>query len=203
MYNTGTAGPVTTGAAQTAAGGGICPTGPIGLPEPCSDAHITKAGPNGNTIFGSLLGGAGEDTGTALAVDSASNVYVAGYTGGSFPTTANAAVTVSATANIFAAKLSADGSHFVYATYLPDTAFTATAIGVDSQGNAYVVGQTKAGHAYVTKLSADGSSFLYTVTLAGSARESALQVAVDSAGDAIVAGNTSSADFPVIRPASA
>ena len=42
--------------------------------------------------------------------------------------------------------------HFVYAAYLPDTAFNATAFSVDSQGNTYVTGQTTSRHGYVTKL---------------------------------------------------
>ena len=81
---------MTAGAAQTAAGGGNCPSGPIGLPEPCSDAHITKAGPIGNIIFGSLLGGAGEDTGTAIAVDGAGNVYGTTPAGGDMNCSLNA-----------------------------------------------------------------------------------------------------------------
>ncbi len=55
------------------------------------------------------MGGATADQSTALAVDAAGNVFVTGSTGGSFPTTANAAIAASTTAKAFAAKLSADG----------------------------------------------------------------------------------------------
>jgi uncharacterized protein (TIGR03437 family) len=151
----------------------------------------------GNTIFGTWLGGQTNDFGTAIAVDSKNAVYITGSTGGSFPTTPNAAIATSTTGTLFAAKLSADGSRVVYSTYLPGSLATASAIAVDAVGNAYVAGATTLGHPYLTKLSADGSAILYTTVLAGSSYESATAAAVDSEGNAIVAGYTRSLDFPV------
>ena len=193
-------GPVTNGAAQTQPGGGTCYVNafPIGsVPTPCSDAYIAKADAAGNIIFGTLLGGPTADQATALAVDAAGNVFVAGVTLGSFPTTTNAAIPASTTARSFAAKLSADGSRYLYSTYLPDTAATAAAIAIDAQGAAYIAGTTTAGHAYVLKLSPDGGSILYNIGLAGSKVEEATALLVDAAGNAVVAGWTSSPDFPV------
>lgn len=199
VYNTGSivgpGGIVTAGAAQVQSGGGTCQA--LFGTEPCSDAYVAKADASGNLTFGTLLGGPATDIGTALAVDAAGNVFVAGTTGGVFPTTASAAIATSTTSTVFAAKVSADGSRFVYSTYLPDTAATAAAIALDGQGNAYVVGQTKAGHAYVTKLSPDGSAFFYNIALAGSQEESATAAAADGGGNLLVAGQTSSPDFPV------
>ncbi|HEV2446543.1 MAG TPA: SBBP repeat-containing protein, partial [Candidatus Sulfopaludibacter sp.] len=74
---------------------------------------------------------------------------------------------------------------------------TAAAIAVDAQGNAYIGGKSTAGHAYVVKLSADGSTFLYNASLAGSGQESAGALVADAAGNVVVAGTTSSPDFPV------
>ena len=200
LYSTGFSGPVTPGAAQTARGGGTCrePAPPVGeVPVPCTDAYISKVDPSGNLIFGTLLGGSLADTGTALAVDSIGDVFLVGTTQGAFPTTANAAIGSSATSRAFAAKLSADGSQFVYATYLPSFATRAWAVAVDADGHAYVAGDTTSGHAFIIKISADGSSFDYTATLAGSNVESARALAIDPRGNAIVAGETSSPDFPV------
>ena len=192
---------VTAGAAQTQTGGGTCyavvPLAGATESFPCADAYIAKADASGNLIFGTLLGGPTDDYGTALAVDAAGNVYVAGGTGGSFPTTANAAIPTSTTSYTFAAELSADGSRFLYATYLPDTVQSVAAIAVDGQGNAYVAGQTASGHACIVKLKPDGSAFLYNVRLAGSNREGASALVVDSTGNLLVAGWTSSPDFPV------
>jgi hypothetical protein len=200
VYFAGRTGPVTTGAPQTSGGGGTCFINvlPVGLiPEPCSDAYVGKVDPEGNLLFGTLLGGPTADQATALAVDAAGNVFIAGVTLGSFPTTAGAAMPASTTAKVFAAKLSADGSRFLYSTYLPDTAATASAIAIDAQGAAYIAGTTTASHAYVVKLSPNGSTILYYGTLAGSKSEAARALLVDTAGNAVVAGNTSSPDFPV------
>jgi uncharacterized protein (TIGR03437 family) len=200
VYNTSYGGefdtPVTPGAAQTQPGG-TCPSWPLFLETPCDTVYIAKSDASGNLVFGTLLGGQTNDTGTGLAVDAAGNVFVTGFTGGSLPTTPNAASSTSS-AN-FAAKLSADGSQFLYVTYVPGGggASTSPSIAVDGQGNAYVAGQTAAGHAYVVKLNPAGSAFLYTVTLAGSAQDVASAIQVDSAGNAYVAGRTSSPDFPV------
>ena len=194
IYYAGSGGPTTPGAAQGQAGGGNCS---VTFPEPCPDAYVGKADAAGNLVFGTLLGGPTADTATALAVDPAGNVYITGTTGGSFPTTANAAISASTSSTVFAAKVSADGSRFIYSTYLASTAATARGIAFDGQGNAYIVGTTNLGHAYAMKLSADGSAFLYQVTLSGSKQEAAISVVADATGDAVVVGSTSSSDFPV------
>jgi Beta-propeller repeat len=219
-------GPVTPGAAQTQPGGGTCtieayPAGAI--PEPCPDAGIVKVDPAGNVVYGTLLGGPTADSGSALAVDSAGGVFITGSTGGQFPTTTNAAIPTSTRSRTFAARLSPDGSAFLYSTYLPDTAATATAIAIDIQDNAYITGQSTTGVPYVIKLSPDGSAIQYNVFLAylSEVHHPALRytgalatiqsadrganlasgagnaVTIDPVGNAIVVGSTSSPDFPV------
>ena len=94
------------------------------------------------------------------------------------------------------------------------------AIAVDSNGSAFVTGDTfssnfptTAGAAqsrlaggytnvFVSKLSPDGSSLIYSTYLGGrgglgGSGDSGVGIAVDSAGCAYVAGTTDSADFPV------
>jgi len=84
---------------------------------------------------------------------------------------------------------------------------------VDASGNAYVTGSTYStdfpvtpgalrttnagGDAFVTKLNPAGSALVYSTYLGGSAEEDGAGIAVDAAGNAYVAGNTRSADFPV------
>ncbi len=192
-------GPVTEGAAQTQGGGGTCylTTGLIGtIPVACPDAHIVKVDPSGNVIWGTLLGGPTTDTGTALAVDAAGNVYVTGTTEGQFPTTPGAALGPDAPSAVFAAKVSSDGRTFLYSTYVPSLS-TSSAIVVDGAGNAYVAGKTASGDAGIVKLSADGAAVLSTVTLAGSGVDAATALALDQAGNLVVAGETTSPDFPV------
>ncbi len=213
-------GAVTSGAAQTQPGGGSCTIEayPVGLvPVACPDAGVVKVDPAGNVVYGTLLGGPTADSGSALAVDSAGSVFITGSTGGQFPTTPNAAIPASATSRTFAARLSPDGSAFLYSTYLPDTAATAAAIAIDSQDNAYITGQSPTGVPYVIKLSPDGSEILYDVFLAlmppevhrpalrftaaergaNLASGEGTAITIDPAGNAVVVGLTSSPDFPV------
>ncbi len=193
-------GPATPGAAQTKAGGGVCLGyggfhGPV--PVPCPPASMIKVDPSGNQIWGTLLGGPGPDNATALAIDASGNVVVTGSTSGQFPATSGAAIGSSATATGFAAKVSADGSKFLYATYLQNWMVSPSCIAVDAAGSAYIAGKTYGGHAFVLKLSADGSTIKYTVSLAGSGADAATAIAVDAAGNAFVVGQTTSPDFPV------
>jgi uncharacterized protein (TIGR03437 family) len=189
--------PLTPGAAQTQNGGGTCSLPPRFPIIPCADAWVAKVDASGNLVFGTLLGGPTNDSGTALAVDDAGSVFVAGSTGGSFPTTSHAAIRVSTTATAFAAKLNADGSHVLFSTYLPDTLRTASAIAIDGQGNAYIAGESGSHHTCVVKLSVDGSAVLYAIILGGSGSDAADAIAADADGTVVLAGHTTSPDFPV------
>ena len=194
-------GPATAGAAVLVFPGvftcvGANGSGRVG-PVPCPAASVIKVDPSGNKIWGTLLGGPTADTGTALAIDTNGNVVFTGSTGGQFPTTPGAAIGSSTSAKVFAARVTADGTKFLYSTYLPDSLAASSAIAVDAAGSAYIAGKTSAGHAFVLKLSADGSTIDYNVTLAGSGADAATAITVDPAGNAFVAGQTTSPDFPV------
>jgi uncharacterized protein (TIGR03437 family) len=195
LYSFG-GGAATAGAAQTQRGGGVCQfPGFHGIPLPgsCTDSGIVKADTSGNVLWATLLGGPTNDSGTALALDAAGNVYITGSTDGQFPTTPGAAY--GSNGAVFAAKVSADGSRIVYATYLPIA--SSTVMVVDAAGNAYVAGNTGTGHTVVLKLSPDGSAVLYNVVLAGSGKESPTAIALDQSGNLLLAGQTTSQDFPV------
>src|SRR5207302_5896927 len=87
-------------------------------------------------------------------------------------------------------------------------------IAVDSAGNAYVTGLTDSANfpttpgafqttygggnadAFVTKLNPTGSALIYSTYLGGSGEEGGKGIAVDSAGNAFVTGDTSAANFP-------
>jgi hypothetical protein len=190
----------TAGAAQTQPGGGACSIpgfGGVPIPAACPDASVMKVDPSGNQIWGTLLGGPTADNATALAIDTNGNVAFTGSTGGQFPTTPGAAIGSSTSATVFAAKVTADGSKFIYSTYLPESVGASSSIAVDEAGNAYIAGKTFSGHASIVKLSTDGSTIVYNATLAGSSADAVTAIAVDSAGNAFVVGQTTSPDFPV------
>jgi hypothetical protein len=85
----------------------------------------------------------------------------------------------------------------------------------DSQGNIYVVGETKSsdfpvvggvqserkgsGDAFVVKLNPTGTDVIYATYLGGSGFDSARGVAVDGAGTVFVTGYTDSSDFPLVN----
>ncbi len=86
-------------------------------------------------------------------------------------------------------------------------------IAVDSSGNAYVVGYTYSTNfpthnafqgklkgaftVFVSKLNVSGNAFIYSTYLGGSGGDIGYGIAVDSAGNAYITGNTSSSDFPM------
>lgn len=155
-----------------------------------------------------------------IATDTAGNTYITSLvfdptyptTPGSFqPTCASC----SGTPDVVITKLSADGSGQVYSTFLGGTNYDEPfGIAVDGTGNAIVVGRTESTDfpvknpaaaptggfgsffVFVSSLSPDGSALNYSSVLAGGF-SLATSVAVDSAGNAFVTGNTSDATFPV------
>lgn len=177
---------------------------------------------------GSAAAGVG-DCANAIAVDGSGSAYVAGQTSSAnFPTaaalqSANSTLGSTVAAGLgtaFVAKLNSSGSALIYSTYLGGTSSEAAfAIAVDASGDAYLSGYTTSsdfptanalqpqnatgGHganAFVTKFNPAGSGLIYSTYLGGSIYEQANALALDSAGNAYVAGTTYSSNFPVVEP---
>lgn len=118
----------------------------------------------------------------------------------------------------------------VFATYLgggdSEGAYGMT---IDSQGNIYVTGDTQSegfplvnpaqgelrsdpsctvglatdcSEAFVSKISSNGTTLLYSTFLGGTLDDFGHGIAVDSAGNAYITGNTLSPDFPVVASSS-
>jgi hypothetical protein len=214
--------PTTPGAFQPTIGGGF-------------DAFVTKLNPMGSAlIYSTYLGGGEHDKGSGIAVDTAGNAYVTGEatsetSSTNFPTTAGAFQTTGGGFDAFVTKLNPTGSALIYSTFLGgnlgiNSRDVGYGIAVDSDGNAYVTGQTwstdfptTAGalqtspgggscsassydpcpDAFVTKLNPTGSALVYSTYLGGSGDEySGGGIAVDANGNAYVTGETMSNDFP-------
>jgi len=113
----------------------------------CSDAFVSKISADGSALlYSTYLGGAFDDEGRSIAVDGSDNIYIAGdTTSDDFPTVnpiqpANAG----GLRDVFAARISADGSALDYSTYLGGEEFDRVGrIAVDGAGNAYVAGTTR------------------------------------------------------------
>ena len=201
----------------------------------CYDAFVTKLSADGRSLgYSTYLGGDdhsshASDSGRGIAVDGDGNAIVVGETASENFPTVNALQPHLATqgcngnlqfgcSDAFVAKLSSSGSSLVYSTYLggnmPDGA---AAVAVDSEGNAYVTGDTwsvdfpvyralqplyhpqpggPGPDAFVCKIDPAGSSFFYSTYLGGHDVDKGQSIAVDAAGNAYIAGETWSCDFP-------
>ena len=198
--------PVTSGAYQTSC------SAPCGF---VTKINPTESALTWSTYFGESSAPNYGPSVAAMSVDSHGGVYLTGWTTGSLPVTPGAAQPVyEGNQDAFVAKLSSTGASLTYCTYLGGSQLdTAYAIAVDSAGNAYVAGytgstdlpatasalQTKlAGfeNAFVAKLNGAGTEWEYLTYLGGQRYDGAYGIAVDSSGDAIVAGYTWSSKFP-------
>lgn len=188
-------------------------------------SFVTKLSPDGrHVVWSTYLAGSGGSYAQALAVDGTGAAYVAGmaYPHG-MPTTVGAfqPEDVGISEAGFVAKLEPGGRRLIYSTYLGGAGEGGGNIGalaVDGAGNAYVTGYTEGGDfpvtpgaaqgpesvaasgapsGFVTKLNATGSGLLYSTLLGGSGWTTPGGIAIDREGDAYVAGDTSSQDFPV------
>jgi hypothetical protein len=175
-------------------------------------------------VYSTYLGGSGADSASAIALDLTGNIYLTGQTASTnFPlSTAPYQNKLAGGTDAFVtefAAVSSGTSSLLGSTYLGGSANDAgSGIAVDSTDNIYVVGSTSSSNfpitntslqgtfgggqdAFVTKLTAGAGSLVYSTYLGGSGTDSATAVAVDSAGDALVTGNTQSSNFPVTSDA--
>jgi hypothetical protein len=188
-----------------------------------TDAFITKLNPAGRYAFSTFLGGAGIEHAGGIAVDSAGDIFVAGGTSSAnFPVVSAVQGSLAGTQNAFVAKISAAGT-VAFSTYLGGSGGTlqqANAIALDSAGNPYIAGVTNSANfpvssaafqnalngeesAFATKITANGSAVVYSTYLGGDVSDWAAGIAVDAAGNAYVAGWTSSVNFPQASPVQA
>jgi hypothetical protein len=108
-------------------------------------AHTLTIDPE--LAFSTYLGGRDEDGASALAVDGAGNIYVAGNTSSAdFPTAQpmQPAIGTDKGVNVaFVTKFTPDGSQLVFSSYLGGSrGSSAVGIAVDAAGNVYVGGST-------------------------------------------------------------
>jgi uncharacterized protein (TIGR03437 family) len=186
------------------------------------DVFVSKISANGSTLlYSTYLGGNGDDTGHAIAVDSAGDAFVTGATQSSnFPTAhALQGKNVGAFGNAFVTKLNPAGNALLFSTYLggrqSDIGFGIT---LDTTGNVYITGLTNSENfplvnpiepvkpgtsfppGFVTKMSGDGSTLLYSTYIGGyKGQNIGYGIAVDSTGAVYVAGTTTAPDLPLVN----
>jgi hypothetical protein len=167
-------------------------------------------------LFSGYFGGSSpQQQITAVAISWTNQIVVAGWTSSTNLPASNGARTASGGGvDAFVAAFSPAGGQLIWCTYLggsgDDRAF---GIALDSQLNTYVAGQTSSADfplaggaqrslrgtrdAFVSKLNPSGTALVYSTYLGGSGVDSASAITLDSANNAIIAGDTTSSDLPV------
>ena len=178
--------------------------------QPPGIGFVVKLNPSllsGNKLNqGSIIYATSSIGGGPLAVDRSGNVYLTGPTG--------------YLGYMGVAKLDSSGSTLKYSTPFGAGTEMVGGLAVDATGSAYVSGTTSSANlpttanafqprwtpksgptpsttGFVVKFSPDGSTVTYATYLGGTGADRAHGIAVDSAGNAYVAGETISPDFPV------
>jgi hypothetical protein len=178
-----------------------------------SDAFVAKLNAAGNgLVYSTYLGGSGDDFAFGLALDGTAAVIVGQTSSTDFPTAAAVQATNAGGSDAFVARLDSSGATLTFATYLGGAgADSAQGAAVNAAGTIAVVGTTASANfhlavplqnilggtqdAFVAQFTAAGA-LTYSTYLGGSDVESGNGIAVDSAGDAYVTGQTFSSDFP-------
>ncbi len=175
--------------------------------------------------FSVYYGGAGYESATSVALDSAGNLYVTGVTSSTnLPMAGTPLQSNNAGASdVFVAKFSNSGA-LIWSTYLGGKQSEAgNGIAVDSGGNVYVSGFTTSmdfpvanafqpdyggggEDAFVLKISPNGDRLLYSTYLGGGSDDYGNGIAVDSQGSAYLTGWTRSTNpgpgtFPIVNAA--
>ena len=183
------------------------------------DAFIAKFNGSGDLLWTSYLGGTENEVGRSIAVDTVGNAYIVGTTSSeNFPTRNATTPEFRGIWDAFLTKISPDGQQFLYSTYIGGAGYDdAYAVAVDADANAYIAGQTLSadfpvrggfqtgpggggGDTFVTKIATSRQSVVYSTYVGGNGIDVATGIAIDSSGNAYVAGYTTSTIFPLMAP---
>ena len=162
--------------------------------------------------YATFLSGSQDTEPVGIAVDSAGEIYVAGTTMATdFPTSAAVQPANGGYENAFLSKISASGTSLVFSTYIGGNAFdTGAALALDSQGNAFLLGNTTSDNfatstgsfrtacppspscsaPFLSKFGPTGSLIFSTLLSVGAVGKG---IAVDKLGNAYITGII---DFP-------
>jgi hypothetical protein len=193
------------------------------------DAFVAKVSADGSGLeYCGYIGGSGTDVAESIEVDPAGDggIYLAGETSSTvaagFPATIGPDTSYNGgDYDGWVAMLKADGQTFAYCGYIGGSDWDdAEGVAVDDSGCAYVTGFSASGEgdgfpvlvgpdttyngnddAYVAKVQADGTALEYCGYIGGTFSEEGFAIAVDSEGNAHVAGRTVSSEaegFPVV-----
>jgi len=182
------------------------------------DVFVSKLSADGSSlVYSTYLGGWNNEEGKGIAIGSDGKAYVAGHTYSTdFPTTTGAYDdTYDASIDTFVTVLENDGSSLSCSTYLGGSGYDyCKDIALDGTGQIFVSGQTYSTNfptttgafstahngggydGFVTAFNSTLTSLVYSSFLGGSGSDTCLAITVNSSGQAMVTGYTTSANFP-------
>lgn len=172
------------------------------------DAFVSKLDSGGALVWNSFLGGSGTESARAISLDASGNIYLAGQ---SFSTWGAPILPIVGSWDAFVAKLDSNAV-LQWNTFLGGVSMDfGYSIALETGGNIYVAGQSGATwgapvmpfagnyDAFAAKLNNSGV-LQWNTFLGGSGEDYALGIAVDSAGNADVAGKSNASWGAPLRP---
>ena len=190
--------------------------GPFG----CDGMKLAKISPDGMTLlfetdFGQS-GGPGIVSAGALALSSNGRAVVTGTVKYIALPALNSPIELDNYGEGFVAQFNAADGNFISAVYLGGSSQDSPSdVAVNQAGDILVVGRTyspdftlveplqssmTAGEGFLSVLDSSDLSVKFSTFLGGSGGDGASRIAIDPRGDVVIAGSTSSSDFPIVRP---
>jgi beta-propeller repeat-containing protein len=188
------------------------------------DAFVARVNPTGTALdYCGYLGGMSFDTGEAIAIDALGRAYITGSTysdEGTFPVLVGPDLSYNNGWDAYIARVNASGSALEYCGYLGGELYdVGYGIAVDPQYRAFLTGTTYSDQstfpviagpdlsfngycdAFLASVSADGTTLNYCGYLGGAGFDYGHAIALDSLGNATIAGRTTSGEgtFPILE----
>lgn len=193
-----------------------------------NDAFLAILAPGGELLRSTLLGGGRDDVAFRVALDAATNVFIAGSTRSpdfpvappgntNLPRGVSAAISIE---DVFVTKLAPGATNWTYSVIFGGTVRDeAWDVAADASGNAHLVGVTFStnfptadpsgflratnaggGDIFVAVLGPEGTNLVRSAYLGGSRDDFGYAIKLDAAGNEYLVGRTASTNFPTVAP---
>ena len=186
------------------------------------DVILIKLDPAGNPLWDLYIDGGNHDYATGLALDSAGDVWVCGWTDSpDFPMVNAMDDTLTGFRDAFLMKVDTDEGSILYSTFIGgDYSEICNGIVISNTDEIYLTGNTGStdfpvtedayqyepnfplyffDDAFIMRLSPEGNEIRYSTRLGGTMDDTGDRIALDAEGNILVAGHTSTDDFPLVE----
>jgi hypothetical protein len=168
-------------------------------PADTSDAYLAKYDSNGNRQWVKMLGSNAYDDSQGVAIDSNNNVYITGYTEGTFPD-----ASANAGGSAYLAKYDSNGNRQWVKMLASTSTEQSHDVAIDSNNNVYITGYTNGtfpgesanagpagtSDAYLAKYDSNGNRQWVKMLGSNNGYDVSQGVAIDSNNNVYITGNT-------------